>query len=111
MASAKPKQPPTGYSATVADTAIHDLYFKVFGKEPPAGYAIADWKRYVESTGRWDGADAGGIRDVLNADALMLDSVKTHLDNVDGREQMHYSDLSDQIASLEAKLTQTPFPT
>ena len=106
-----PKRAPTGYSASVADKALHDLYVKVFGKEPPRGYSIADWKRWVESTDRWAGAAAGGLRDVINANAGQLDAMKLHLDNVDGREQLHYQDCKDDIASLEAKLTQRPFPT
>jgi len=65
----------------------------------------------VESSGRWDGAEAGGMRDVLNADMYFLDQVKLHLDNVDGREQMHYANLTDDIAQLRAEISQRPFPT
>ena len=107
----KPKQPPTSFSASALDNAVRDLYVKVFGKQPPAGVSIADWKRYMESSGRWDGAEAGGLRDTFNADMYFVDQVKEHLDNVDGREKIHYEELTDEIAVLRSQITTAPFPT
>jgi hypothetical protein len=106
----KPKQPPTTFSATALDNTIKELYVKVFGKQPPLGVSIADWKRYVESSGRWDGAEAGGLRDTFNADMYFLDQVKDHLDNVDARTRIQYEELSSDIAALRSQITQTPFP-
>jgi hypothetical protein len=38
------------------------------------------WKQWVESTNAYDGADKGGLRDVLDADAKAVDALKGDVD-------------------------------
>jgi hypothetical protein len=38
------------------------------------------WKQWVESSNVFDGADKGGLRDVLNADMLAVDRLKGDVD-------------------------------
>jgi len=40
-----------------------------------------------------------------------VDQVKEHLDNVDGREKIHYEEFTDEIAVLRSQITTAPFPT
>lgn len=44
-----------------------------------------EWKRYVGSEVEWAGADKGGLRDVVKANAVALDAVKADLDALTAR--------------------------
>lgn len=67
---------------------------------------LPNWKRWVGGETEYD---TTGLRDVVNANALMLDDTNAHLVKVDDREGRHYTDHETRITALETQ-PQTPFP-
>ena len=78
MASKKPTQPPA-FDATTHEAALYTSVKRPDGSpyQVFADKALPTWKRWVESTGEYDGQ---GVRDVVNANAIMLDNVKGDVD-------------------------------
>ena len=78
MASAKPTQPPA-FDATAHEKALYDSVRKPDGTpyQAFADKAFPQWKRWVESTGEYDGK---GLRDVVNQDAMYTDAIKGDVD-------------------------------
>jgi hypothetical protein len=66
------------------------------------------WKQWVESTNAYDGADKGGLRDILNANALAVDSLKNNVDGQAARLDLHASRL-DSVEAYQAAQPR-PFP-
>jgi hypothetical protein len=66
------------------------------------------WKQWVESTNAYDGADKGGLRDVLNADALAIDALKANVDAQGDRLNLHAARL-DAVEAYQAAQPR-PFP-
>lgn len=101
----KPSGPPT-FDAAAFTRALTS------GKPVPSRLATQyiAWKQWVESTNAYDGADKGGLRDVLNADALAVDSLKVHLDTLDTREAAHNATQAQRLTALEAAVAGGPFP-
>jgi hypothetical protein len=54
------------------------------GVKLPAALAAQyiEWKQWVESTDNFDGADKGGLRDVLDADMKAVDALKKDVDTL-----------------------------
>lgn len=78
MASAKPTQPPA-FDATGHEAALYASVRKPDGTpyQVFADKALPQWKRWVESTGEYDGK---GLRDVLNQNAMYTDAIKGDVD-------------------------------
>lgn len=68
------------------------------------------WKQWVESTNAYDGADKGGLRDVLDADMKALDALKVDFDKLDDREASHHAAQKTELAQLRAEIITHPFP-
>ncbi len=76
--SAKPAQAPA-FDATAHEAALYASVRKPDGSPYLvfADKALPAWKRFIESSGEFDGK---GLRDVVNINALMLDGVKSDVD-------------------------------
>jgi hypothetical protein len=90
MASKKPTQPPALDAANMVKGGT------------PAAQKFPVWKRWVEATGEFDGK---GLRDVVNSNAVMLDDVKTDVDEHSAR----LGSAESRLAALEAQPV-TRFP-
>lgn len=101
MASKKPTQPPA-FDATSFTNAL-------IANQPISSTLAAQyiaWKRWVESSSQFD---SKGLRDVVNANAYYLDSVKDDLDNFEGSVNPQLSSLEARVAALESQPS-VPFP-
>lgn len=108
MPSKKPTQPPP-FDASQT--------WKVFNaelkKDDGSSYQVFQeksfptWKQWVESTGAYDGA---GLRDVVNANAIYLDSVKDQVDTHITNDNERHSSIATRLAALEDAVANPPFP-
>ena len=107
--ASQPTQPPTFDESTFAKR----LYERVLTATTQQPYAVfkpeyfPKWARWIAGKGEYDGS---GLRDVVNINAIFLNSVKEHLDRVDDREAAHHAAQSARITALEAAATTDPFP-
>lgn len=104
MASKKPTQPPSGADMAALVERVNQLSKKTLGQQFTS--KLPNWKRWVGGEAEYD---TTGLRDVVNANALMLDDTNAHLVRVDGREQTHYDALNTRLTALETQ-PQAPFP-
>lgn len=107
MASAKPSQPPTFDETTFAQRLRERVLTS--GGLPYAAFKpeyFPRFVRWVKGTGEYDGK---GLRDVVNANAVMLDGVKEHLDRIDEREQDHHIAQANRLSALEEGQGFVPF--
>jgi len=68
------------------------------------------WKKWVESTDTYDGADKGGLRDVLDADMKAMDALKADLDNSKENNGVAHASFDQRLKLLEAQINNPPFP-
>jgi hypothetical protein len=99
MPSAKPSQPPPADMQGLIDR-VTELSKKVLNK--PFSSTLPKWKRWVGGEGEYD---VTGLRDVVNADALMLDQVKQDGDT----NTAAIVDLRRRVTALETQPS-APFP-
>jgi hypothetical protein len=81
MASAKPsKQPPADMSVLV--NRVDALSQKAgLGALGPGAMQLPLWKRWIESAGpEYDAVSEGGLKSVVNANALYTDAIKGDVD-------------------------------
>lgn len=93
-----PTQAPQ-FDSSAFQTFINNVATKT-GLKTPIGFV--GWKRWVEATTEHD---VVGLRDVVNANALGLNAVKSDVDN----RTLDIIDLKTRIAVLEAA-PKNPFP-
>jgi len=100
----KPTQPPSGADMNALVLRVDQLSKKVLNK----GFIskLAAWKRWVGGETEFDGT---GLRDVVNANAYALDSVKNNLDNFESEVNPAIVDLKKRVSALESQ-PNTPFP-
>jgi hypothetical protein len=72
---------------------------------PALAAQFITWKRFVEASNQYDGVDAGGLRDVVDANAYGLEGLKTNVDS----NSVVIESLNERVTALEAR-PQTPFP-
>lgn len=85
-----------------------------FTKKLTAGLAITPalaaqyiaWKQWVESSNSYDGADKGGLRDVLDADMKAVDGLKRDVD-VQGQAII---EIRADVQALKEAPAARPFP-
>lgn len=77
---------------------------------PTQSKQLIEWKKWVESSDTFDGADKGGLRDVLDANAKALDGLKSDYDKLDDRETTHHTAQAQRLTALEGALSKPPFP-
>lgn len=100
MVSFKPSQPPA--------LDIGAIVRNLSANKPLTAKQITQiqaWKQWLESTNAYDGSAKGGLRDVLNALAVMVDGLKSMSDS----QTALLSDLQRRVAALEAQPS-APFP-
>lgn len=104
MAAAKPTQPPP-FDATAHEKALYDSVRKPDGSAylAFADKAYATWKRWVESTGEYDGK---GLRDVLNTNAIYTDAIKRDVDT----QAQAIIELRADVQALKEAPAARPFP-
>lgn len=108
MASAKPTQPPA-FDASAHEKVLYDEVRKDDG----SGYqvfqdkALALWKRWVGGEGEFDGK---GLRDVVQTNAVYLDSVKGDLDDFRENNGVAHNSFNSRLAALESQIQNPPFP-
>lgn len=109
--SKKPGQPPA-FDSKGFVTRLREITAKVgLGPFPVfADEGLPKLHRWIMSTGEYDGADAGGLRDVLNANALGLDAVKDDLDAHKKTDNERHTALALRVTALEGQGTSVPFP-
>lgn len=66
--------------------------------------------RWINSTVEYDGADKGGIRDVVDANAYALEDLKGDFDQHRTLDNARHASLSQRVAALEGQQTNVPFP-
>ena len=113
MPSQKPTQPPAGDFATFSKA----LYDKVRKTDYATGdpYAVfgdgtlPKFTRWVGGTAEFDGT---GLRDTVNANALMLDEVKEDLDQHRTADNARHAIVRQDITEIRAALEalSVPFP-
>ena len=105
MASAKPTQPPSGADFSALVKKINELATKA-GIAPLSSTItgqIPAWKRWVGGESEFDGP---GLRDVVNADAIFVDQLKTGLDS----HSQAILDLQAAVQALQEAPPARPFP-
>lgn len=105
MASSKPTQPPGGADFAALVKKVNQLATKA-GVAPLSETItgrIPAWKRWVGGEKEYDGT---GLRDVLNADAIMLDGVKSTVDS----HSQAIIDLRADVKALQEAPAPRPFP-
>jgi hypothetical protein len=111
MAFAKhPSQPPP-FDASAFSERLRQIADKV-GLGPFD--ALADKRlpklmRWIRSDAEYDGADAGGLRDVVDANAYALDDLKGDFDGHRVLDNQRHSSLASRVSALEAQ-GEAPFP-
>lgn len=97
----KPSQPPTFNAKAFTDALVA-------GKPitPTLQAQYIAWKQWTESTNAFDGADKGGLRDVLDADAKAVDALKTHVDS----NSQAILELRADVEALKEAPPARPFP-
>lgn len=102
MAYTKKPSAPPGFNAKAFTDAL------VAGKPltPALQAQYIEWKQWVESTDNFDGADKGGLRDVLDADAKAVDALKTHVDS----NSQAILELRADVEALKEAPPARPFP-
>lgn len=66
--------------------------------------------RWIRSDAEYDGADKGGLRDVLAANAYALDDLKGDFDQHRAIDNDRHTALTKRVAALEGQQTNAPFP-
>jgi len=105
MASAKPTQPPSGADFSALCKKVNDLAAKV-GLAPLSATVtgkIPAWKRWVGGESEYDGT---GLRDVVNANAIMSDQMKANLDS----QAQSIIELRADVQALKEAPAARPFP-
>lgn len=108
MPSKKPTQPPDMDTKAFVKR-LREIVAKV-GMKPVIAYEdgyLPVFHRWIRSEGEFDG---GGLRDVVNANALYLDAVKDDLDTHKAVDNARHNALAQRVAALEGAATTTPFP-
>lgn len=97
----KPSQAPTFNAKAFTDLLVA-------GKPitPALQAQYIAWKQWVESTSGFDGADKGGLRDVLDADMKAVDLLKTHTDS----NSQAILELRADVEALKEAPPSTSFP-
>lgn len=107
MASAKPSQPPKA-DMSVLVTRVDALSQKAgLGSLPIGATKLPLWKRWVEGAG--PEYDVTGLRDIVLANAVLLDDVKGDLDTLRGSTDHRLDIVEAKVAALEAA-PPSPFP-
>lgn len=105
----KPKQPPP------LDTSgflrrIREIAEKVgLGPFPVFGDGLVTFHRWLRSELEFDGAEAGGLRDVVNANAYAVDELKEDFDQHRTTDNVRHNALVQRVAALEGQQAD-PFP-
>lgn len=108
MASKKPTQPPDMDTKAFVKR-LREIVAKV-GMPEVIAYRddyLPKFHRWIRSEGEFDGA---GLRDVVNANAVYLDDVKSDLDAYKTTDSARYAALARRVAALEGAATTSPFP-
>lgn len=112
MAFAKrPSQPPD-FDGVAFAKRLREIAEKV-GLGPfdtLADNRLPRYLRWINSTVEFDGADKGGIRDVVAANADALDDLKEDFDNHRAIDNARHTALAQRVTALEGQQTSTPFP-
>lgn len=103
MASAKPTQPAAADMSALVNRV--DALSKAAGLGPvPVGAStLPKWKRWIGGESEYDGT---GLRDVVNANAIMNDQMKS---NIDAHSQA-IIDLQAEVQALKEAPAPHPFP-
>jgi hypothetical protein len=104
MASKKPTQAPN-WNVDGFIAKLNQIAAKV-GISPFSTTDQPAWKRWVEASGD---QDVNGLRDVVNANAIYEDAIKSDLDSLRGSTDHRLDTLEAQVAALEAAPA-NPFP-
>ena len=109
MAAARPSKPPSGADFSALVKKVNEVATKT-GVTPLSTLItgrIPQWKRWVGGEGpEYSATDAGGLRAVVNANAVFLDEIKNDVDNHTDRLNVQAA----RIAALEAQPSTPPFP-
>lgn len=97
----KPSQAPTFNAKAFTDALVAG---KPVSSTLAAQYIA--WKQWVESTNTFDGADKGGLRDVLDADMKAVDLLKAHTDS----NSQAILELRADVEALKEAPPSTSFP-
>jgi len=99
--TAKPKMPPTFDAAAFTKKLAEG---KPITATQQAQFIA--WKQWVESTNAYDGTAKGGIRDVVDANAKGVDSLKVHVDS----NSQAILELRADVQALKEAPAAHPFP-
>lgn len=105
MSFAKHTSDPPPFDATAANNAFLKRLLKDDGSpfQVFLGGGFQKLNRWLLGIGEYDGI---GLKDVVEANADGLDSIKSHVDLNSGK----LLDLEDRVAALEAQPAPRPFP-
>lgn len=109
--SKKPIQPPSGADFSQLVKKVNEIATKT-GVKPLSSLItgrIPAWKRWVGGEAEFDG-DKGGLRDVVNANALALDALKNSVDIFKQNNAEVNATQNQRLAAIEAQLSSNPFP-
>lgn len=99
-----PSQPPP-FDTPVFVAKLREVVAKV-GLPPLAVLAdnrFPKFHRWIRSELEYDGADAGGLRDVVDANAYALDDLKGDFDGHRTSDNARHASLANRVSALEAQ--------
>jgi hypothetical protein len=108
MPSKKPTQPPASDFSTMEKAWFDNLRrpdgqpYEVFDNQ-----TLTKWKRWVGGEFEYDGS---GLRDVVNANAILLDQVQDDLGAHKAADLNRHQVINGRLAALEAAVSSPPFP-
>lgn len=108
MPSAKPTQPPSADLSALVNR-VDELSKKAgLGALGTGAKALPRWKRWIG--GEKPDYDASGLRDVVQTNAVYLDSVKRDVDDFRENTGVALVSVDHRLDALEAAVQHPPFP-
>lgn len=111
MPSAKPSEPPA-FDAVTRDKILNEHIRKPDGSSYQVftNQHLQRLYRWVGSLAEFDGVAKGGLKDVVEANAIHLDAVESNLNAHKAADANRHQTIDQRLAALEAAAAQAPFP-